>query len=63
MKVEDGEPVRFGYLIDIVGGQETGGSGHVLDDYDGVSGNMLAQMAGDETRIAIKTAVSRKTDN
>src|SRR4029078_2007698 len=37
------EAIRFGDFVDVVGGDQTAGAGHVFDDEGRIAGNMLAQ--------------------
>src|SRR5262245_17568669 len=63
VKVDDGESVWLGDLVNVVGGDETGGPWHVLDDNRRISGNVSTQMTGDQARIAIKAAAGGKADD
>ena len=47
----------------MIGGEQAGGAGHVLDDDGRIARNMAAQMTRDQARIGIKTAAGGKADD
>ena len=59
----DGETIGFSDLVYVVGCYETPGAGHILYDNGGLSGNVLAYMAGNCTGISVEPAPCRKPDN
>src|SRR5262245_13479100 len=63
MKVENRQPVGLGNLIYVIGRYQAGGAGHIFDDDRRVPGNLLAQVTGDQARIAVESAAGGETDN
>ena len=45
------QPVRFGYVIYLIGGNERGRSRHVLDDDVGISGDVFSPELGKKSGI------------
>src|SRR6185503_8959374 len=57
------EAIRFGDFVDVVGGDQTAGAGHVFDDEGRIAGNMLAQVARDGARVGVVTAPGGAADD
>ena len=59
----DGEAVRLGDFVHMVGADQMAGARHVLDDNRGLAGNMLADMARNRARIGVEAAAGRGGDD
>jgi hypothetical protein len=62
-EVAQGESIGFSYLIDMVGCNQTSGSGHVLHDDGRVAGDVFAHVAGNGAGIGIKTSSGGEADH
>jgi hypothetical protein len=56
----DGEAVRLGYLVDVIGGNHGRHARHVLHDDIGSAGNMLRDELGNHARVEIVDAAGRR---
>ena len=54
-KVADGEPVGLSDLVNVIGGDHTSRPSHIVDNEDGIAGNIFAHMAGDQAGISVVT--------
>ena len=59
----DGETIWLGHFVDMIGGNQAPSSRHVLHDNGGITGDMLAYMAGKGPRVSIKASSGRKAHN
>src|SRR5512145_2006899 len=62
-KVPDGESIRLGNFINVIGGNKASRSGHVFDDHRRLAGNMLAHMAREGASVSIESAAGGKADD
>ena len=62
-EMADGEAVRLGDFVDVIGGDQTAGAGHVFDDEGRIAGNMLAQVARDGARVGVVAAAGGAADD
>src|SRR5262249_12342579 len=58
LKCTKSQPVRLGNVVDVIRCDDPTSARHVLDEYGGVSGNMLADMLRHEACPKIVTAAS-----
>src|SRR5688572_5332877 len=53
------ESVRLGHFVDVIGPDAVAGASHVFDQDVRITGNMLAQMTRNRTRVSIVATASR----
>jgi len=63
VEVKDRQTVGFGDFIYMIGGEQAGGTGHVLHHDGGISRNMSAQMAADQPGVGVKTSAGGEADD
>ena len=59
----NGEPVRFRRSENMIGGDQTAGTRHVIDDDRGVARDVLAHVARHRARERIEAAAGREADD
>ena len=52
----DGETIRFGELVEMVGGREASRARHIFDDKRRIARDMFAHVAGHQARVKIIAA-------
>jgi hypothetical protein len=57
----DGETIRLGYAIDVIGGNHGSHAGHVLHDDIRIAGNIFRDELGNEARVEIVHAARGST--
>src|SRR5262249_54188682 len=62
-EVAHGETIRLGYVVNVVGCNQTSSPGHILHDHDCIARNVPAQMTCQRPCVGVETSPSRKTDN
>ena len=62
-EMTNGEPVRLGCFVDVIGCDHHAGARHIVDDDGGRTGNVLGHLPGDHARIGIETAARRAADD
>src|SRR3990172_998452 len=63
VKVEDRQAIGLSDVVDMVGGDQTGGAGHIFHDDRRTAWNMFGQMARDQARVGIKATAGGETDD
>src|SRR5262245_10443951 len=61
-KMADGEPVRLGDLINVIGRDHAPRPSHIVDDEDRIAGDIFSHMASDQAGISVVTAACREAD-
>ena len=59
-EMADGETVGPGDFVSVVGRNHAAGARHVLDDHDGIAGNMFSHVPGDSSRVSVVAAAGVK---
>ena len=59
----DGQAVGFGSFVNMIGGDQAAGAGHVLDDDARVAGNVFTHMTRDRARVGVETPARGKADD
>ena len=54
--------VALGFVVSVIGGDQTAGAIHVVDDETWVARNVSAHMTGDDTRVGVVSTSCRKPD-
>ena len=62
-KAADGQAVPRGGGVEVIGGAQGPGAGHVLQHDGRIAGDVLADMLGDEARIGVIAAAGAVTEH
>ena len=62
-KIPDGQAVRLGGFVNIIGREQARRAGHVIDHRGGIAGNVFSDMPGDHARVCVEATARSETDN
>ncbi len=63
VEIQNRQAVGLGDLIYMIGREQAGGAGHVLDDDGRVPRNLVAQVARDQARVGIEATAGGEADD
>ncbi len=57
------ETIRLGHIVNVIGGNQAAGAGHILDDHLRIAGKIFRHIAGEQSRPAIVKSAGGKTND